>query len=591
MGEEGTMRHLAIVVLFAGLAHAAGTGEKPEDAAARARQALDALVRELRWDRAPASPSLTRCLADLAACGDEAVREVLAEYWKRAEERHSVAWSAAEQVEALARMLYGLEPDRTWFGCSLGFRVFHGAVLHCVPDSGGYSGPPYSPDLPPLDDLLGDHTLEPVPVPGAMELLAAVRSGETAEWSRREKECGYAALGEAAAAAPEAVKAIVGLFRAAPEDESLALALARAGTPPARAALVAALTGAAARLAAGEVPEKDSFSTRWRMRRVARLVSAAAPAEVRAAIAAAEGETRKEMLALAGMEISIPILLAEFGAAETKEARLAAFRRIRDLILSQDGDQFPRAADVPRLLDLFLAVAAELPEPERGGLWWAAEWLFYAHNRYPISWSFASGEVAFSETGGSIGPYPDMETTARHMKEDVAAGRLVFLDPGEGPGVFAPPLRRLGTSSERAFSDVKPPDFMSEPEKGFPVFAAAKWLPEGLEISLTNRGKEPFLVNPWIARYARAEVTTARGKGPRGGTSLHLDLGFIRATTAVPAAALVRVDPGGAFRWVQPVRPEHRDVGPVVISFFGADDVIGAADHPVLAALNETWVR
>jgi hypothetical protein len=157
--------------------------------------------------------------------------------------------------------------------------------------------------------------------------------------------------------------------------------------------------------------------------------------------------------------------------------------------------------------------------------------------------------------------------------------------------VFAPPLERLGTIFGRAFSDARRPEFMSPPEEGFPVFAAAKWVPEGLEVSLTNRGKEPFLVNPRITRYARAEVATARGRGSRGGTSLALELGFIRARTAVPAAELVRVDPGDAFRWVQPVRPEHRDVGPVAIRFQGADDVIGGAAHPVLAALSDTWVR
>ncbi|MCU0726762.1 MAG: hypothetical protein MUE73_13405 [Planctomycetes bacterium] len=586
------MRRLAIVVLLAGLAHADGAGERPKDAPARARKALDLLVRELRGDQPPAAPSLTRRLADLAACGDEAVRGVLAEFWARAGEQRSLAWTHAEQVESLVRMLYGLGRDPEWSRSWTRFRVFGGAVLHCVPDLDFTKAPPYSPSLPPLDELLAGRSLQRVPVPDAEFLLQAVRSGGAkAHWSRRERECGYSALGEAAAESPEAVEELVALFRAAPEDQDLALALARTETPPARAALAEVLTGFARRLASGKVPECESFKSSRAMRYVGGIASGAAPAEVRAAIAAAERETRKEMLALAGMGISIPLLLAEYDTAETQEARLTAFRGIRDLILSQDGDQFPRAADVPRLLELFLAVAPDLPEAERGGLWWAAEWLLYAHVRRSAAWSFASGEVSFQEKGGSIGPYPDMETTVRHMKEDLSTGRLIFLDPGEGPGVFGPPLRRLGIDYERANSDVRPPEFMSQPKEGFPVFAAAKWVPEGLEISLTNRGREPFLVNPRIARYARAEVTTAEGSGPRGGTSLHLVLGFIGVWTAVPAAELVRIDPGASFRWVQRVRPEHREIGPVVISFYGADDVIGGADHPVLAALNDTWVR
>ncbi len=585
------VRTVTIAALLCATASLAST----DPASNRTRRAFETVMQRVNGTLPRTGPSLTRCVSDLISCGEEEVRLVLTEFWQRADEKRSAAWWAAEDVELLVRFLFGVpeqgEPDG---GISAGFKVVGGAILHEMPDGFDYSGPGYRPELPRLSELLQEGILRPPPKPDARQLLWAIRVGVSKEWSTSAREGLYSALGEAARDDPEVAAKLIEFFRSTSEDRCLALALGRANTRECREALLGVVLDAASRLAGGSVPEREELSLRTRLRWTAEQLAAVATEEFRRALASATRHVRQKLLELIGLHVSVPLLLTDFERAESNEDRLAVWESLRAVIVAQDGLQLPKAADVPKLLDLFLSLSPELQESERLRLWRVAEMLFYPHNRFPLRSSSATNDLSITEQGASIGPYPDMETIARRLRQDIAADRLLLIDPGERPGVFAPPTRLLSTESERAHSDIPPRRGMSGLGAGFPVHVRARWKEEGLEIEFTNRGVEPYLLSPLIERYAKASLTTVRlreGDEERTYRQLSLDLGTILLLNVIPREALIRLDPGETHSWIQRVRDEHRDVAHIVISFVADAPILGGTELPYLQRLSATWIR
>jgi hypothetical protein len=177
------VRNAAVLVV---IVLAAAAPARAKEASAESRRALDRLAGRLTGSLPRTGPSLTRCVADLTACGDEEVRAVLGEFWAQVKAGHSVARGAAVEVEDIVRLIYGLPPSARQYGPeSTDYRLFGGAVLDCEPDFG--MGPGLvdlsGPHLPPLDELLGDRRLGPAPAPDRKAMMAAVRKDEFGDWS------------------------------------------------------------------------------------------------------------------------------------------------------------------------------------------------------------------------------------------------------------------------------------------------------------------------------------------------------------------------------------------------------------------------
>jgi hypothetical protein len=609
-GRERAMARAAILVLLVSLAvpaAPAGEGFLPSEAA---RRALDALVRSPRHRIPLTGPSLTRCVADLVACGDADVRAVLAEFWDLARVERSPAWFDAEDVETIVRLLYVLPGSET--EAPEPFRIREGTVLWYEPDSEiCFVGPvrPYRPDLPPLADLLAGRLLRPVPAPSAARLLALVEQGEPGAWSRSERWGFHAALGEAAAGEPEVAAALVKRFAAASLDEYLALAIGQADTPLCRQALHDRLLDTARRLAAGSIPEEEQGLLAWGEQFVADLLAEKAPEMARASLAGAEGPIRERLLSLFWRPCGVPLLLDAIDAAKSKEERVAAVTALADAVLARHR-ALPAVKDVERFLETCLSCAPDLPEVERSKLWWAVESLFFGWHRYPPRSPFDDFWKRVWKSSGppksliSIEPCPDMETIAGRLVEDLAAGRLGFLEGYDVPSIFSPRTLTLGSGvweweAYPAHSPIAPFDGWAESPEGFPVFAAAEWTPEGLRITLRNVGKDPFVLGPHLGRYAMARVARVclkRGATLVGQRLLTLELGsFPFREIATRREDLVRLDPGRSYAWTQAVPPDHRDVERIAISIGDRDchgfRVIGGSDVPVLTRLETTLIR
>jgi hypothetical protein len=391
-------------------------------------------------------------------------------------------------------------------------------------------------------------------------LRRAFEEGAHRAWRESERLSFVLALGEAARGDPAVRASLLARLRERSSDRFLTIAAAKAGG----AEVAALLRPRFLKLA------RWSEASRDELRELGRCLHAADPRAPLAAIWELEGEDRRRAAMAIGLELGAPPLLADLDRADGPGRRIAAFRDLDRLIGATCGGDFPRARDATRLVRWLASLLDETEGPLRHRVLAAAEELLYAFNRYPIRSGSSSGDESRSVTGASIGPYPDIETVLRALVDDLAAGRLVFMD-GDG--------------------DLLSPRPHEVPEDA--VRATAAWEDAGLRVTVVNVGETTILVNPVAARYGTGHVTDVvieKGGERSEHRELGINMGFVRADVGIAASALVPVEPGRSCSWIQPVRAEDRAAAHVAYGVRSMP-IVGHARLPVLTEVSATLER
>ncbi len=531
----------------------------------------------------PEGPSPTVLTARIVARGDGKVRPELKTLWRLAAVEGAPASERRRAVEEVIRFLYGTgdpaEPP---------LRMVDGAVVVFPPKRGDYDFGSFdrqsatAPRPPSFDELVKGGKLRAAPKPLGAKLLAALQRSEVAGWGWEAREALARATGETCTGA--AAAKLVELAAQQPTDATLATALAWSAAPEAEAELRRRVASLAARVADGKDAAKPLLASA-----VAGLHHVK-PQALRDELDRLPDDARAAAVGAGGTDLVLGYVLDRAEQAG-ESGRSASLDLVRAVVADGNGEV---PADAGARLVAFLQRAA-LDAALRDEALRTAETLLYGYNRYPIRSSSEMNGIATTDAGERVGPYPGIGVVLDRIAGDLAAGAAVF--QRRASNLWDEPAARLAGEWVDARSDVPSP----HPGEYFytaaaaPVGLAGEFGPEGLKLTLTNRGAAPFALNATSLGWGCGEVVTTTIR-PQGGkatsfTSLGLKLGFVRAPIAVPAERLVVLAPGGSHTWTVALRNEDRAVDHVSVEVLGLVDVVGKPAAPLLRGLLETWVK